>query len=38
MEVLIMKGYIVNNGYMGYIGDGYVLFATESEYREYFED
>ena len=38
MEVLIMKGYIVNNGYMGYIGSGYVLFATESEYREYFED
>lgn len=33
-----MKGYIVNNGYMGLIGGDYVLFATESEYREYFED
>jgi hypothetical protein len=37
-EVLIMKGYTVHNGYMGYIGGNYQLFATESEYREYFED
>lgn len=38
LEVLIMKGYIVHNGYMGYIGGGYQLFASESDYREYFED
>ena len=37
-EVLIMKGYIVHNGYMGYIGSGYQLFASETDYREYFED
>lgn len=37
-EVLIMKGYIVHNGYMGYIGGAYLLFASESDYREYFED
>ena len=36
-EVLIMKGYIVHNGYMGYIGGNYLLFASESDYREYFE-
>lgn len=33
-----MKGYIVHNGYMGYIGGGYLLFASESDYREYMED
>lgn len=33
-----MKGYIVNNGYMGYIGGSYQLFACESDYREYMED
>ena len=33
-----MKGYIVHNGYMGCIDGTYVLFATESDYREYFED
>ena len=32
-----MKGYIVHNGYMGYIGGNYLLFASESDYREYFE-
>ena len=32
-----MKGYPVNDGYKGYIpGRGYMLFATESEYEEYF--
>ena len=33
-----MKGYTVHNGYMGYIGSGYQLFACESDYREYMED
>lgn len=33
-----MKVYIVNNGYMGYIGGAYQLFASESDYREYMED
>ena len=35
-----MKGYPVNNGYMGFIpetGD-YMLFCTEEEYVEYFKD
>lgn len=33
-----MKGYIVNNGYMGYINGKYQLFASEGDYREYMED
>jgi len=37
-EEFLMKGYIVHNGYMGYIGGSYRLFASESDYREYFED
>ena len=37
-EIVLMKGYIVNNGYMGYIGGVYQLFASESDYREYMED
>ena len=32
------KGYIVPSGYMGWIGDRYMLFATESDYREYIEN
>ena len=31
-----MKGYVVNSGYMGYVDGGYILFATEEEYREYY--
>lgn len=32
-----MKGYPVSNGYMGYVlGKGYVLFATETEYYEWY--
>jgi len=37
-EAVLMKGYIVNNGYMGYIGGSYLLFASEADYREYMED
>jgi len=33
-----MKGYIVHDGYMGYIAGSYQLFASESDYRDYFED
>lgn len=36
-----MKGYVVENGYMGYLGylDGkYVLFADESDYEEVYEE
>lgn len=33
-----MKGYYVRDGYMGYVGGGYMLFASEQEYREYMED
>ena len=33
-----MKGYIVHNGYMGLIDGSYLLFASESDYREYCED
>lgn len=33
-----MKGYIVTNGYMGYIGGRYLLFASERDYREFMED
>lgn len=33
-----MKGYVVDTGYMGYVDGGYMLFANEEDYREYFED
>lgn len=29
-----MKGYTVDNGYMGYLDGGYILFADESDYRD----
>lgn len=29
-----MKGYTVDNGYMGYLDGVYMLFADESDYRE----
>lgn len=34
-EVFIMKGYIVNAGYMGYVNGEYILFASEEDYLEY---
>lgn len=37
-EALKMKGFAVHNGYMGYVEGRYLLFATESDYREFFED
>ncbi len=30
-----MKGYVVENGYMGYVNGKYMLFADEADYREY---
>lgn len=33
-----MKGYVVTEGYMGYVGTGYMLFASESDYKEYYMD
>ncbi len=33
-----MKGYFVADGYMGYVHGGYLLFADESDYREFLEE
>lgn len=30
-----MKGYVVDNGYMGFVDGTYMLFADEADYREY---
>lgn len=30
-----MKGYFVGEGYMGYVDGEYLLFADESDYRDY---
>lgn len=30
-----MKGYYVSDGYMGYVEGRYMLFADETDYREY---
>lgn len=30
-----MKGYLVGSGFMGLVGDGYMLFSSEEEYEEY---
>jgi hypothetical protein len=30
-----MKGYYVNNGYMGMVDGSYMLFASEEDYMEY---
>ena len=30
-----MKGYVVSNGYMGYVDGEYILFANEADYVEY---
>ena len=32
-----MKGYVTASGYMGYVEDGYILFASEDDYREYMD-
>ena len=33
-----MKGYYTQTGYMGYVEDKYILFASESEYYEYIKE
>ena len=33
-----MKGYTVENGYMGFIEGAYRLFANEGDYREAYEE
>ena len=33
-----MKGYVVSDGYMGYVNVKYMLFADEEDYRDYIED
>ncbi len=33
-----MKGYTVENGYMGLVDGKYMLFASENDYREWLED
>ncbi len=38
MEVCSMKGYNTSEGYMGLVNGYYMLFASESEYREYVEE
>lgn len=32
-----MKGYVTASGYMGYVEGGYILFASEDDYREYMD-
>ena len=33
-----MTGYYITEGYMGYVNGRYMLFADESDYRDYLED
>lgn len=33
-----MKGFTTFAGYMGWVKDRYILFATEYDYREYMEE
>ena len=33
-----MKGYVVSDGYMGYVNGKCMLFADEEDYRDYIED
>lgn len=33
-----MKGYVVSDGYMGYVNGKYMLFADEEDYRDCIED
>ena len=34
-EVFFMKGYVTASGYMGYVENEYILFASEDDYFEY---
>lgn len=33
-----MKGYVVSDGYMGFVDGRYILFASEEDYRDYLEN
>lgn len=33
-----MKGYVVYDGYMGYVDGEYMLFSSERDYREYLSE
>jgi len=33
-----MKGYAVADGYMGFVGHAYILFASEADYIDYMND
>ncbi len=33
-----MKGYHTQEGYMGWVDGRYMLFASETDYREYLEE
>lgn len=33
-----MKGYTTADGYMGYVDGKYVLFASESDYRDWISE
>jgi len=33
-----MKGYTVQAGFMGLVGDSYMLFSNEEDYYDYMED
>ncbi len=37
-RMINMKGYVVSQGYMGYVDGGYRLFPSEAEYVEYMEE
>ena len=32
------KGYFIDDGFMGWVGDRYMLFATEQDYYDYIEE
>lgn len=36
-SVFLMKGYVVESGYMGFINGRYILFADERDYMEMFQ-
>lgn len=38
MEEESMKGFTTSAGYMGWVEDRYILFASEYDYREYMEE
>lgn len=35
---MILKGYFIDCGYMGFVNGAYILFASESDYLEYVGD